>query len=131
MIVKVTNNKDELKKVLFHPKIYWDMSGRNCLEDEFNIPIGENIYIAGYESEIFGVVACERYREGLLLHPYVIPGKRRKAREFFKKSLSMLKCDTYVEFPKDRKHLYNLAKKNGFDSIANNSAKILMKRLKI
>lgn len=131
MIVKVTNDKEDIKKVICHPEIYYLASRKTAPEvEEFDPPIGEFIYIGGFDEDIFGLFICEIFREGLKIHPYVLPSKRRKAREFLKKGLAMLNCTTYVEFPEGNKLLKNLAVKNGFDSIANNEPyKTLMMRL--
>lgn len=124
MEVKITNNKQEIDQFIKTDEIFNRAKGELDLKKEdVNMPIGSLIYIGGYdEDELFGLCCFNKYKDGLKLHPYLLKGERRKAREFFKKSLDMINCDVYVQFNDRDKLLINLARNFGFDSIVNNKA---------
>ncbi len=134
MIIRQTTNQDEIKKILFHPAIYPNIS--EGIELDFNttdFPTDNAWYLGGYNDDIFAVSCFHSFQDGLKFHPNILPEFRRKyARDFVKRCLDMVKCRIYIEIPTKRKELFNFARKFGFDSITNNSAqhdKILMELL--
>jgi len=134
MIIRPTVDQDEIKKILFHPDIYPDTSAGYELDfDSTVFPIDNVLYIGGYDEQIFALSCIHPFMDGFKYHPYVLPEYRLKyGRDFVKQTVSMVKCPVYVEIPKKRKDLVNLAIKNGFDSVANNkdlSNKVLMRLL--
>lgn len=132
MELKVTNNKEEIEGFIKREEIFKKAS-HDCEidKDSINIPIGDVIYIAGYDGDdILGLSCFHQFKDGLKFHPYVLRKYNLKGREFVEKSIGMVKCNLYVEIPKDDKLLFNLAKKLGFDSIANNKANRILMRLK-
>ena len=133
MIIKATEDQAEIKKILFDDSIYPAISGNVKLDfDNTDFPMGDVLYFGGYDNgEIFALSCFHPFKDGLKFHPNVLPSHRFKyARDFVKRTAFMLKSPIYVEIPKDRKSLINLATKIGFDSIANNkdlSNRILMR----
>lgn len=135
MIIKPTKNQDEIKKILFDDSIYPDISGNVKLDfDGTEFPTDGLLYLGGYQDdEIFAVACFHEFMDGLKFHPNVLPSHRYKyGRDFVKKSAFMLKCPIYVEIPKNRKSLINLAIKIGFDSLVNNKdlSNTILMRLK-
>lgn len=133
MIIKQTTNQDEIKKILFHPSIYPYISdGVELDPKKTNFPTDKVLYIGGYDDDIFALSCFHKFRDGLKFHPNVLPGHRLKyGKDFVKDTAFMVKSPVYVEIPKHRKRLFNLAKKIGFDSIVNNKdpSKHLMRLL--
>lgn len=123
MIIKETKDKEEIKKILCHKDIFnLSKDGLNIKVSDFKPPLDDVVYIAGYEKgKPFGLAVFHRFKDGVKYHPNILKSHRRKyGRDFVKKTVSMLKCNIYIEFPKNRKDLFNLAIKFGFDSYANN-----------
>lgn len=122
MIIRETKNIEEIKSILCHPEIFNRIKGNHYIDaDNFIPPLDDVLYFGGYDDGIFGVSCFHSYRDGLKFHPNVLPSYRLKyGRDFVKLSLSMVKCKIYIEIPKERKRLFNLAEKLGFDSISNN-----------
>ena len=134
MNLKRIFDQDEVKKILFHPDIKSDISGG--IEYSYNdtdLPMDSVLYIGGYDNCLFAVSCFHRFRGGIKIHINILKSHRLKyARDFVKQCLSMVKCNTYIEFPEKRKDIFNLATKFGFDSIANNNShsnKVLMRLL--
>lgn len=129
MIVSKTTDVNEIKSVLCHPDIYPEISeGVDLDPEDIKIPFEGWAYVGGYDKEIIGVSCFNCFRDGLKIHPNVLPEYRLKyGRDFVRLCISMVNCPLYAEIPNHRKRLLNLATKLGFDSIENNSAKTLMK----
>ena len=131
MILKITNNKKEIEDFILNDEIFNRAKGVLDIDKkDVEMPIGSMIYIGGYDKgKLFGLCCYHKYKDGLKLHPYLLREHRRKAREFFKKSLDMINCNIYVQFNDSDKLLINLARNFGFDSIANNkdSSKVEMR----
>ena len=129
LIVKQTTNSDEIKSVLFHESIFNHAKGDLDIKPDFELPFENIVYIGGYDKNIIGVSCFHFFMDGLKIHPYVLPNYRIKhARDFVRLSISMVRCPLYAEIPKNRKRLFNLAKKLGFDSVENNKTdKTLMR----
>lgn len=128
MIIKQTFNAEEIKDVLCHPEIFPEIKGDYDIKPEdFDPPLEDTVYFVGYEEELIGVCCYHGFKDGLKIHPNVLPKYRLKyGRGFVSLCVSMIECPLYAEIPNHRKRLLNLAKKLGFDSIANNSAKTLL-----
>lgn len=122
MIIRKTTDQDEIKKILFHPSIYPNISEGVELDcDNTVFPVDRVLYLGGYDPDIFALACFHSFQDGLKFHPNVLPSHRLKyGRDFVKQTAFMVKSPIYVEIPKNRKRLFNLAKKIGFDSIANN-----------
>jgi len=134
VIIRRTIDQDEIKTILFHPEIYPVISGGHELDKvSTRFPTDNVLYIAGYDINIFGLCCFHPFKDGLKFHPNILPEfKQQYAREFIQQSLNMVKSTIYIEIPKNRKRLFNFAKKIGFDSIRNNkdlSNTILMRLL--
>ena len=129
MIVRETNDIQEIKQVLCHPDIYPLISDDNSPSvDEFIPPFKGVFYVAGYAPELIGISCFHWFRDGMKFHPNVLPQFRSKyADEFVTKSLDMFHKPIYVEVP-DK--LVRFSKKHGFRIIENNeSNKIMMELL--
>jgi len=122
MRIARTTNQDEIRTILFHPSIYPEISGGKQLDFDTTVfPLDSALYIGGYNGDIFALSCFHDFKDGLKFHPNVLPEYRLQyARDFIQQSLDMVKCPVYIEIPINRKRLFNLAKKIGFDSIANN-----------
>lgn len=122
MIVKPTKDIDEIKRILCHPDIFRNICGDYDIKpEEFIPPMKDVVYLGGYDREIFAVSCFHPFKDGLKFHPNVLPKYRlQHAKDFVKQSITMVKCRLYIEIPKKRKRLFNLAHKLGFDSIVNN-----------
>jgi hypothetical protein len=129
LIIRETKNVNEIKSVLCHPSIYPEISdGVDLKSDDIEIPFDGVVYLAGYDNEVIGISCLHFFKDGLKLHPNVLPEYRLKyGRDFVRLCISMVNCPLYVEIPNRRKRLLNLANKLGFDSLRNNSTKTLMK----
>ena len=131
MELKITNNKEEIEGFIKKDEIFKKAS-QGCEIDKrsLSMPIGDVIYIAGYDGDnILGLSCFHQFKDGLKFHPYVLRKYNLKGREFVKKSIDMIKCNLYIEIHNSDKLLFNLAKKLGFDSLANNKTpnRILMR----
>jgi len=134
LIIEETNNPEEIKSILCHKDIF-DLSRDNkkVNVEDFEPPMDNVFYVGGYEgNKIFALSCFHQFKGGLKFHPHVLKSHRQRyGREFVQYTASMLKCILYIEIPEKRKDLFNLAKKLGFDSLANNkdqaNHKILMR----
>lgn len=132
MIIKRTKNIEEIKSILCDKDIFNRIIGdKEIKPEDFDPPLENVVYIGGYEdNRIFAVSCFHKFRDGLKFHPHVLISYRLKyGREFVRYTATMLKCKLYVEIPRSRKRLINLARKLGFDSLVNNkdSTKTLMR----
>lgn len=134
MIVKQTTNIEEIKSILFHNDILELNEQINIDKDDFNFHTDKIYYVGGYDKEKIVALACfNQFRDGLRFHPNVLKSYRQRyGREFVRYTATMLKCIIYIEIPEKRRDLFNLARKLGFDSLANNkdstgNHKILMR----
>lgn len=127
MIVKQTFNTEDVKKVICHPEVFSEIKGDyDVAAEEFDPRFEDVVYFGGYDDEVFGIAAYQPFRDGLKYHPNVLPNYRQKyGKRFVEYTVTMIECPLYAEIPNRRKRLINLAKKLGFDSISNNSAKTL------
>ena len=129
--VKRTKDYDDIKYILNHPKIYPLISDPDCPPmGEFEPPHNVD-YIGGYYMGwMFGVSCVHRWRDGWKFHPNVLPEFRAGyARQFIHESLMQIQKPVYVEIPNDRKALYNLCVKTGFQEIERNTDKTVMRLL--
>ena len=121
MKIVLTEDMDEVKKVLYHPEIYPEIKGN--APDDFELPTKGVIYLAGYDPELIGIACFHSYMDGLKYHPNVLPEHRGKSNEFIKRTLSNLVVPVYVEVPEV---LEKLCIFHGFKAVDRNE-KILMR----
>ena len=128
-----TVDDNEIKSILFHKDIYEHISGGASISArDIKLPMRSVAYIGGFDTTIFALCCVHPFLDGMKIHFNILKSHRlRYARDFVNKCLSMVKSIIYIEFPNHRKDIFNLATKNGFDSIANNKCptKTLMRLL--
>ena len=131
MLIKRTEDQEEIKAILLHESIYPHISGGAVLDfDTVTFPTETAVYIGGYDDDenIVALSCFHDFKDGLKFHPNVLPDARRRyARKFIKHTANMVQCPLYIEIPKARKELFNQAKKFGFESLTTSEDKIIMR----
>tara|TARA_B110000902_G_scaffold249753_1_gene308243 strand:- start:1321 stop:1809 length:489 start_codon:yes stop_codon:yes gene_type:complete len=123
LIIKQTNNIDDIKQVLCHVDIYDTISDDNSPESkDYEPPVGEDYrYYAGYvNSVIIGLMIYHPYLDGEECHVQVLPKHREEyAKQFGEQSLSLRDRTRplYAEIPEFYKNVLDFAKINGFKVI--------------
>ena len=121
MRIALTENRLIIESVLRHPEIYPLIS--EGAPDDFEIPIVNNLFLAGYKQGLVGIACFHPFMDGMKYHPNVLPEQRKYAHEFIRRTLESLIVPIYCEVPE---RLENLAKYHGFEEISRDE-KILMR----
>ena len=90
MIVKETDNIDDIKSILCNPAIYDTITEDNSpLAEDFTPIFEDHLYIGGYvKGEIIALMVYHKYLDGNKCHVQVLPEHRKKyAKEFGEQSL--------------------------------------------
>ena len=123
MIVKWTNNTDDIRSILCHPDIYRCIAGDNCPSpDEFVIPLSGVKYHGCYlNNEIIGVMVYHVDGGKLWCHFQVLPEFRKDyALEFGKITLSeqLKRVDSiFAEIPICYQNVLRFAYISGFNEV--------------
>jgi len=122
VIVKETNNADDIKAILCQGAIYECITDDECPPvDEFEPPTDQNYtYIAGYvNGEIIAIMVYHKYLDGNECHIQVLPEFRKKhAREFAEQALMFRgTLPLYAEVPDLYKNVLNFALAHNFEVI--------------
>jgi len=90
LIVKETDNIDDIKSILCNPAIYDTITEDNSpLAEDFTPIFEDHLYIGGYvKGEIIALMVYHKYLDGNKCHVQVLPEHRKKyAKEFGEQSL--------------------------------------------
>jgi hypothetical protein len=122
LIVKPTENIEDIKRVLCNPSIYDTITDDNSPNiKDFEPPINdEYLYIGGYvENKIIGVMIYHEYLDGNKCHVQVLPEHRKEhAKEFGEQSLKHRGTrPLYAEIPDLYKNVLDFALLNDFKVI--------------
>ncbi len=128
MIIEITTDIEKIKSVLCDPEIFYKISDGEDIET-FEPPLNGCLYLIGYvDNEVIGLSCFHGYKNGFMFHPNVIKRYRAKyGQDFVQKTANMLKCRLYVEIPKIRRGLVNLAKHVGFSEIDQTVDDVIMR----
>lgn len=129
MILRATNDIDEIKSVMFDDSVYdkiW-LKKDAPKKADVKVKIGNIIYIVAEDAEIFAVACFERFRGALKIHPYILKSHKRKAREFLNKAFNMVNCKLYIEIDNSDKLLMRLAKNLNFKVVSEKDTAILVR----
>ena len=121
MIVKETDNEQEIRTILCNKEIYDAISDDYSPNaEDFIIPFDGYQYIGGYVgSEIIALMVYHSFRDGRTCHVQVLPQFRNKyAMRFGQESLLFRGNDSlYAEIPDLYKNVLDFAHKFGFTII--------------
>ena len=122
MIVKETDNIDDIKAVLCNPTIYDTITDDNCpLASEYDPPINDDyLYVGGYvKGEIIALMVYHKYLDGNECHVQVLPRFRKEHAINFGEQSLLFKgtLPLYAEIPDLYKNVLNFALLNNFKVI--------------
>lgn len=127
-MIRPTQDMTEVNRILHHPSIWKDIADGEPFDTPY---LPDVLYLMVNNDE--GVITFHRFRDGLKIHPNILPEKRGKmayqaVEDAIQYVFSLGWTTIYAEIDVRLRHVIRFAKDLGFNSIDVGSRNLLTRR---